>query len=80
MDGVNFKFSRLEEDTGNLTVEDANMRGAGKSRTRKCVGILQWRAVSVALCLFCLSLIISYNRRDINYKGGDCQQIVIKFP
>ena len=78
MDGVNFKFSRLEEDTGNLTVEDANMRGAGKSR--KCVGILQWRAVCVALSLFCLSLIISYNRRDINYKGGDCQQIVIEFP
>ena len=60
MEGVNVKFSRLEEDLEDLEVENVT----GRIRTRKC----SWRPVCLVLSIFCLLLVISYNRRDITYK------------
>ena len=63
MEGVNVKFSRLEEDLEDLEVENVT-NVTGRIRTRKC----SWRPVCLVLSIFCLLLVISYNRRDITYK------------
>ena len=68
MEGVNIKFTRLQEDLEDLQVDSVSRRREGESRARKFVSQCSWRSVLVVLSMFSLLLIISYNRHDINYK------------
>lgn len=66
MEGVNVKFSRLEEDLEDVEVDTVPTPGVSRGRSRKC----SWRPAGLVLSIFCLVLIISYNRRDITYKSA----------
>ena len=68
MGAVNIKFNRLQED---LSLEEVGETRLEQRRVKKIHDLwscLPWRAVGVVFSLSCLLVIISVNRRDINYK------------
>ena len=65
MGAANIKFNRLQED---LSLEELGGTQLQQRRVKKINEIVPWRAVALVLSLFCLLVVISLNRRDINYK------------
>ena len=76
-DGGNIKFSRLQEsqeiDVSEVKTTIATADGdTGKAHLvksdKKFLNKLPWRSLCIVIAMFCMVLIISYNRKDINSK------------
>ena len=65
MQGVNVKFTRLQED---LSLDEIGRTQLEQRRVKKILEIVPWRGLGVVLSLLFLVTVISLNRRDINQK------------
>ena len=70
----NIKFSRLKESNDEEEAEthtNANSALGRKLVTkRRTLMDSRWKSICVVLAFFSIVLVISFNRRDINYKYG----------
>ena len=67
MEGVNVKFTRLQED---LSLDEIGGAQLEQRRVKKILSTVPWRPVGLVLSLLFLVTMISLNRRDISYKYG----------